>query len=91
MATMEQILKIKEREQIDLMKKKNVNGISIGFKETGGKKTGELSLVILVTNLVLSRLAEKEEILVKQMLAGASMAFTFLILISLVQNIRLVI
>lgn len=49
MATMEQILGLKKREQTDLMKKKNVTGVGIGFKHTGGKSTGELSLVILVT------------------------------------------
>ena len=49
MATMEQILEIKKRVQTDLLKKKNVNGVGIGFKETSGKSTGELSLVILVT------------------------------------------
>jgi len=50
-----------------------------------------ICLIILVTNLIMSRLAEKEEVLIKQMLASASMAFTFLILISLVQNVRLII
>ena len=49
MATIEQISEVKRKVQTDLMKKKNVNGVGIGFKETGGKKTGELSLVILVT------------------------------------------
>lgn len=49
MATIEQITQVKNKVQSNLMKKKNVTGVGIGFKETNGKKTGELSLVVLVT------------------------------------------
>jgi hypothetical protein len=63
MATIEQILEVKKKVQTDLMKKKNVNGIGIGFKETGGKKTGELSLVILVTRKIDRARLESKDII----------------------------
>lgn len=61
MKTIEQILQIKSKVQAGLMKKMNVTGVGIGFKETKGKVTKELSLVVLVTKkMELSRLASKD-------------------------------
>ncbi len=63
MAAMEQILQVKKKAQTDLMKKNNVIGVGVGFKETKKQTTGDLSLVILVTNkLGASRLAGKDVI-----------------------------
>jgi len=61
MATQEQILQVKKKVQARLMKKMNVTGVGIGFKETRGKLTDELSLVVLVTKkMELSQLASKD-------------------------------
>lgn len=61
MATIEQILQVKKTEQSGLMKKMNVTGVGIGFKETKGKVTEELSLVTLVRKkLESSQLASKD-------------------------------
>ena len=49
-----------------------------------------LCLAVLLINFVIAKIAAKEESLVKQMLAVASLTFSFLILISLIQIIRLV-
>lgn len=63
MATMQTILAVKQRVQAELMKKRNVTGVGIGFKETDGKKTAELCLVILVTKKMgPSQLASKDMI-----------------------------
>lgn len=47
-------------------------------------------LIVFFTNTVIARLAIKEETLIKKMLSLASLIFTLLILISLIQIIRLV-
>lgn len=61
MKTIEQILQVKNKVQAGLMKKKNVTGVGIGFKETRRKMTGELSLVVLVTKKIeLSELTFKD-------------------------------
>lgn len=50
-----------------------------------------ICLIVLFANTVVAQLAAKEETLVKKMLALASLTFSFLILISLVQIIRLIV
>jgi len=50
-----------------------------------------ICLVVFFANMVVAQLATKEETLVKKMLAITSLIFSFLILISLIQIIRLVI
>ena len=63
MATIEQISKIKSKFQPKLMKKKNVVGVGVGFKETKGKVTEQLSLVVLVKEKKpLAELASKDVI-----------------------------
>ena len=44
----ERIKAIKDRYQDELLKKKNVVGLGIGYKEVGGQKTDQLSLVVMV-------------------------------------------
>jgi len=48
-------------------------------------------LIIFFTNVVVARLATKEETLVKRILALASLTFALLVFISLIQIIRLII
>jgi hypothetical protein len=44
----EEIRAVKDRHEEDLLKKKNVVGLGIGYKEVGGQKTEQLSLVVMV-------------------------------------------
>ena len=45
---------VKSAYEADLMRKANVVGVGIGFKQTGGESTGEPAIVVSVTNKVLS-------------------------------------
>ena len=45
---LEKIREIKNRHQDALLKKKNVVGLSIGYKETAGHQTDQLSLIVMV-------------------------------------------
>jgi hypothetical protein len=44
----EEIKAIKDRYEDDLLRKKNVVGLGIGYKEVGGQGSDELSLVVMV-------------------------------------------
>jgi hypothetical protein len=44
----EEIRAIKDRHEEDLLKKKNVVGVGIGYKKVEGQETGLLSLVVMV-------------------------------------------
>ena len=44
----EEIRAVKDRHEEDLLKKKNVVGLGIGYKEVGCEKTKQLSLVVMV-------------------------------------------
>jgi len=44
----EEIRAVKDRHEEDLLKKKNVVGLGIGYREVGGQKTEQLSLVVMV-------------------------------------------
>ncbi len=44
----EEIKAIKDQYQDDLLRKKNVVGLGIGYKEVGGQETEQLSLVVMV-------------------------------------------
>jgi len=44
----EEIKAIKDRYEDDLLKKKNVVGLGIGYKEVEGQETDRLSLVVMV-------------------------------------------
>ena len=48
MATEKEVSELKRRTNKKLIKKANVIGMGVGFKETSGKKTDELSLTVLV-------------------------------------------
>jgi len=44
----EEIRAVKDRHEERLLKKKNVVGLGIGYKEVEGQETGQLSLVVMV-------------------------------------------
>jgi hypothetical protein len=45
---LEEIRAVRERHEAGLLKKKNVVGLGIGYKEVEGQETGLLSLVVMV-------------------------------------------
>ena len=45
---MKDLIKVKDRHQRDIMTKKNVTGVGVGYKTTRGVKTDVLSIVVLV-------------------------------------------
>ncbi len=48
MADFKTISMLRQKAQKDILKKANVVGVGVGFKEVGGKKTDELALKVLV-------------------------------------------
>ncbi|MCJ7700246.1 MAG: hypothetical protein MUO62_01580, partial [Anaerolineales bacterium] len=48
MSQFTQIKEVKDRHAQEILAKPNVIGVGIGYKQTAGQKTGELSLVTLV-------------------------------------------
>ena len=48
MADIDRIRMIKARHEKELLARKNVVGVGIGFKETAGKKTDRMSIVVMV-------------------------------------------
>jgi len=49
MATMDEVRRVKERHEAELMAKTGVVGCAIGYKHIGGRKTDELCIVCYVT------------------------------------------
>ena len=61
MTEIHEISKVRQQVQKKLLKKANVIGVGVGFKEKAGKKTDELALVVLVQEKVpLETLAKKD-------------------------------
>jgi len=52
MTTQAQVISVKKASQMDLLKKKNVTGVGVGYKVRGGQVTDELCLVTLVRRKV---------------------------------------
>ena len=48
----DRIRNVKDKYTDELMRKKNVLGTAIGYKDKDGQKTGELSLVVMVRKKV---------------------------------------
>ncbi len=48
MAQFTDISKLRQQQQEKLFKKANVIGMGVGYKESGGQRTDELSLKVLV-------------------------------------------
>ncbi len=47
-----QVKAVKRKYERELLKKRNVVGVGIGFKEVGGQKTNQLSLIVMVKEKV---------------------------------------
>lgn len=48
MFDLQHIRTVKQRHEKELLAKKNVVGVGIGFKETAGRKTDRMSIVVMV-------------------------------------------
>ncbi len=66
MATMEEVRRVKERHEAELMEKSGVVGCAIGYKHVGGKKTDELCIVCYVIEKKLERELRKQDIIPKE-------------------------
>lgn len=60
---MEAIKAVKERHQEELLSKKNVVGLGIGYKEIEGKRTGQPSLIVMVKEKVPASELKPEDII----------------------------
>ena len=66
MDKMEQIRKIKEKHEAGLMKKAEVTGCAIGYKQVGGLKTDKLCLVCYVKKKLPVENLKKRDIIPKE-------------------------
>ena len=48
MEILDKVKAVKRKHEDELLKKRNVVGVGIGYKETNGQMTEELSLVVMV-------------------------------------------
>lgn len=66
MAIIEEVRKIKEKYEPDLIRKDGVVGCSIGYKYVGGKKTDELCIVCYVKEKKTKDKLKKQDIIPKK-------------------------
>ena len=66
MATFEEVRRIKEMHEAELIKKAGVVGCAIGYKQVGGKKTDELSIVCYVIEKKPEGKLRKQDIIPKK-------------------------
>ena len=66
MDKMEQIRKIKDKHEAELMKKAGVTGCAIGYKQVGGLQTDELCLVCYVKKKLPEKKLKKKDIIPKE-------------------------
>ena len=66
MATMEEVRRVKERREAELMKKAGVTGCAIGYKQVNGERTDELGIVCYVTEKKPEGKLRKRDIIPKE-------------------------
>ncbi len=64
---MNQLISVKERHERYLLGKRNVTGVGIGFKKVKGRKTNELSIVVLVEKKLPETALKDEDIIEKEL------------------------
>ncbi len=67
MICMKELISVKERHERYLLGKRNVTGVGIGFKKAKGKKTNELSIVVLVEKKLPETVLKDEDIIEKEL------------------------
>ncbi len=67
MICMRQLISVKERHERYLLGKRNVTGVGIGFKKVKGRKTNELSIVVLVEKKLPETALKDEDIIEKEL------------------------
>ncbi|MHA2127836.1 MAG: hypothetical protein ACXACO_21105 [Promethearchaeota archaeon] len=65
MVTIEEVRKVKEKNESELMKKSGVTGCGIGYKYVDGKKTDELCIVCYVKKKKSEAQLKKKDIIPK--------------------------
>jgi len=65
MAELQEISEIQQKRRVKLLKKANVIGLGIGYKETAGKSTKELSLMVLVRDKPELKALSKKDVVPK--------------------------
>lgn len=63
MVTLEDVKRIKEKYEAELMKKQGVVGCAIGYKNTNGKKTNRLSIICYVKKKKSKEKLKKKDII----------------------------
>jgi len=66
MATMEEVRRVKQKYEMELMKKSGVVGCSIGYKHVAGKKTDELCIVCYVSKKRQASELSKEDMIPRE-------------------------
>ncbi|MFX1260008.1 MAG: hypothetical protein ACFFAN_19335 [Promethearchaeota archaeon] len=66
MVTIEEVKKVKERYEAELMKKSGVVGCAIGYKHLNGKKTNKLCIVCYVKKKKSEKKLKKQDIIPKK-------------------------
>ncbi len=64
---MKQLISVKERHERYLLGKRNVTGVGIGFKKVKGRKTNELSIVVLVEKKLPETQLKDEDLVEKEL------------------------
>ena len=63
MAEMKEIKTVKEKYSAEIMSKKNVVGLGVGYKETKGIKTDRMALVVMVKKKVSIQEMKKRDVI----------------------------
>lgn len=66
MVTIEEVRKVKDKHESELMKKSGVVGCAIGYKNVGGKKTDELCIICYVKKKKSEEKLKKKDIIPKK-------------------------
>ncbi len=65
MVTMEEVKRVKEKHEAELMKKSGVTGCALGYKYVAGKKTDQLSIICYVNKKKPEKKLKKGDIIPK--------------------------
>ena len=66
MVTMEEVRKVKEKYEAELMRKKGVTGCSIGYRYVDGKRTDQLCIICYVTEKIPETDLKKKDIIPRE-------------------------
>ncbi len=67
MICMNQLISVKERHERYLLGKANMTGVGIGFRKVKGRKTNELSIIVLVEKKLPETQLKDEDLVEKEL------------------------